>query len=136
MQARNTPKALETSIYFRRLVARVRAPEGKDQLLRRKDGKRERIRGLMRRPIPRMKGLSPALRMRLATDRALACRWHLGTFTIHYRLLCSITLHNYLHDLKILTKKKTSPIKSTKLKIALRVISSIPELEHPSVNED
>ena len=65
----------------------------------------------MRRPIPSMKGLPPALRMRSATDRALACRWHLATFPIHYRSLCSIELQNYLHDLKLLTKKKTSPIR-------------------------
>ena len=136
VQARNTQKALETSISFRLLVATVRALEGNDQLLRRKDWKRERIRGLMRRPIPIMKGLPPVLRMRSATDRALACRWHLGTFPIHYRFLCSIGLQNYLDDLKLLTKKKTSPIESTKLRIALRVISSIPEPEHPSVNQD
>ena len=136
VQARNTQKALETSISFRRFVAAVTAPERKDQLLRRKDRKRERIRGLMRRPIPRMKGLPPALRVMSATDRALACRWHLGTFSIHYRFLCSIGLQNYLHDLKLLTKKNTSPIESTKLRIALRVISSIPELEHPTVNQD
>ena len=158
VHARNTQKALETSISFRRLVATVRAPEGKDQLLTRKDRKRERIRGFMRRPIPRssrprkpenggycrgltvystkgycktsvscflpyhiltiprMKGLlsflvlGPALRMRSATDRALACRWHLGTFPIHCLFLCSIGLQNYLDDLKPLTKKKTSPI--------------------------
>ena len=135
-QARNTQKALETSISFHRLAATVRALEGNDQLLRRKDRKRERIRGLMRRPIPRMKGLPPALRTRSATDRALACRWHLGTFPIHYRLLCSIGLQNYLDDLKPLTKKKTSPTESTKLRIALKVISSIPQLEHPAAIQD
>ena len=136
VQARNTQKALETSISFRRLVATVTAPERKDQLLRRKETKRERIRRLMRRPIPRMKGLPPALRMRSATYRALACRWHLGTFSIHYRFLHSIGLQNYLDDLKLLTKKKTSPTESTKLRIALRVISSIPEQEIPTVNHD
>ena len=85
---------------------------------------------------PGVKGLPPALRMRSATERALACRWHLGTFPIHYRFRCSIGLQNYLDDLKILTRKKTSPIESTKLRIALRVISSIPELEHPTGNQD
>ena len=35
VQARNTQKALETTITFRRLIATVRAPEGKDQRLRR-----------------------------------------------------------------------------------------------------
>ena len=59
-QARNTQEALENSISFRRLVATVRAREGKDKLLRREGRKRERIRGLMRRPVPRMKGLPPA----------------------------------------------------------------------------
>ena len=135
-QARNTQKALETSISFRGLVATVTAPEGKEQLLRRKDRKRERLRGLMRRPIPRMKILPPALRMRSATDRPLACRWHLGTFPILYRFLCSIGLQNYLDDLKLLTKKKMSPIESTKLRIVMGVISGIPELEHPTVNQD
>ena len=90
----------------------------------------------MHESIPRMKGLPPALRMRSAIDRALACRWHLGTFPIHYRFLCSIGRQNYVDDLKLLTKKKTSPIESTKLRIALRVISSISELEHPTVNQD
>ena len=79
---------------------------------------------------------APALRMRSATHRALACRWHLGTFPIHYRFLHSIGLQNYLDDLKLLTKKKTSPTESTKLRIALRVISSIPEQELPTVNHD
>ena len=118
MHARKTQTALETSISFHRLVATVTAPEGKDQLLRGKDRKREQIRGLMRRPIPRMKGLPPALRIKSATDRALACSWHLGTFSIHYRFLCSIGLQNYLDDLKLLTKKKTCPIESTKLRSA------------------
>ena len=90
----------------------------------------------MRRPILRMKGLPPALVMRSATDRALACRWHLGTFPIHYHFLCSIGPQNYLDDLKPLTEKKTSHTESTKLRIALRVISSIPEQEHPTVNQD
>ena len=94
------------------------------------------FRGRRFSPIPRMKRLLPALRMRSATDRALACRWHLGTFPIHYCFLCSIGLQNYLDDLKLLMKKKTSPIESSKLKIALRVIASIPELEHPTVNQD
>ena len=61
VHARNTRKALETSISFQRLVATATAPEGKDQLLGRKDTKREQIRGLMRRPIPRMKGPPPAI---------------------------------------------------------------------------
>ena len=90
----------------------------------------------MCRPIPRMKGLPPALRMRSATDRALACRWPLGTFPIHYRYLCSIGLQNYLDDLKLLMKKKTSPIESRRLGIALKIVSSIPELENSSANED
>ena len=136
VQARNKQKSLDTSISFHRLVATVRAPEGKDQLLRRKDRKRDRIRGLMRRPMPRMKGLPPALRMRSATDRALACRWHLGTFPIYYRFSCSIGLQNYLDDLNLLTTMKRSPIESTRLRIALMVFSSIPKLEHPTVNQD
>ena len=45
VQACNTQKALETLISFLRFVATVTAPEGEDQLLRRKDRKRERIRG-------------------------------------------------------------------------------------------
>ena len=136
VHASSTKKALETLISFRRLVATDTAPEGKEQLLRGKDTKRERMRGLMRRPIPRMKDLPPALQMRSATDRALACRWHLGTFPIQSRFLCNIGLQNYLEDLKLLTKKKTSPIESMKLRLALRVISSIPEQEHPTVNQE
>ena len=136
VQAGNAQNALETSISFHRLVAAVRAPEGKDQLRRRKDRKRERLRGLMPRPIPRMKGSPPALRMRLATDRALACPWNLGTSFIHFRFLCCIGLQNYLDDLKLWTKKEASPTESAKLRIALRVISSKPELEHPTVNQD
>ena len=136
VQARNTQKALETSISFGGLVARATVPEGKEQLLRRKETKREGIWGLMRRPIPRMKPLHPALRMRSATDRALGCRWHLGTFPSRYRFLCSIGLKNYLHDLKLLTKKKTSPFESARLRIARRVISSISELEHPTADQD
>ena len=33
-------------------------------------------------------------------------------------------------------KKKTSPFESTKLRIALRVILSIPEEEHPTVIQE
>ena len=88
LQARNTQKALETSISLRRIAATVREPHGKDQLIRMKYRKRERTRGIMRHPIPGMKGLPPALRMRSGTARALACRWYLGTFPIHYCFLC------------------------------------------------
>ena len=135
LQARNTQKALETSISFRRTVATVREPHGKVQLMRMKDRKRERIRGIMGRAIATMKGLPPALRMRSATDRALACRWRLRTFPIHNRLQCNIGLLNYLDDLQLLVKKKTSPIESRRLRIALKVISSIPELEISSANQ-
>ena len=61
VQARNTQKALETSISSRRLVATIRAPEGEDQLLRSKDRKRERIRGLMRRPVPKNERSAPSV---------------------------------------------------------------------------
>ena len=136
LQARNTQKALETPISFRRIVATVREPHGKDQLMRMQERKREQIRGIMCRPTPRMKGLPPALRMRSATDRALACRRHLGTFPIHYRSLRRIGLQNQLDDLKLLMKKKTSPIESRRIRIALKVISSIPELENSPANQD
>ena len=57
LHARNTQKAFETSISFRRIVTIGRDAYGKDQLMRMKERKRERIQGIMRRPIPRMKGV-------------------------------------------------------------------------------
>ena len=64
------------------------------------------------------------------------CRWHLGTLPIYYSLLCSIGLQNYVDDLKLLVKKKTNPIESRRLRFALKAISSIPEQENPSANQE
>ena len=125
MRARNTQKALETLISFRILAATVTLPEGKEQFMRRENPKWEQIRALMRNITLDMKGFTPALRITSATDGALACRWHLGIFPIQYRFLWNIGLLNYLDDLKLVMKKKTSPIESRRLRIALRVISSI-----------
>ena len=61
--------------------------------------------------------------------RALACRWHLGVFPVHYRYLSSIGLHMYLDDLRSLSQKKVTNVELRKIRIALTVLSSIPELD-------
>ena len=96
LQTRNTQKALGTSISFRRIPATVRAPHRKDKLVKMEDRKRVRIRGIMRRPILRMKGLAPALQMGPVTHRALACRWRLGKRPIYYRFLPAVKIVRWI----------------------------------------
>ena len=60
--------------------------------------------------------------------RALARRWHLGLFPVHYRYLSSIGLHTFLDDLRSLSQKNVSNLEMRKIRIALAVLSSIPEL--------
>ena len=73
--------------------------------------------------------LPPALQLRCMKHRALACRWHLGVFPVHYRYLSAIGLHMYLDDLRSLSQKKVKNLELRKIRIALTVSSSITELE-------
>ena len=94
LQARNTQKALEICISFRRIVETVRIPHGKGQLLRMQDRKRERIRGIMHRPLPGMKGLPPCVTTEVSNR--WSSRMLLAFKNIPDRLLCSVRLQNYI----------------------------------------
>ena len=89
---------------------------------------RERISRKMRRPMPTWTRLPPELQLKSMKHRALACRWHLGVFPVHYRHLSSIGLHMYLDELRSLSQEKVSNLELRKIRIALTVLSSIPEL--------
>ena len=90
---------------------------------------RKIISGNMRRPVPISTRLPPALQLKSMERRALACRWHLGVFPVHYRYLSSICLHRYLDDLGSLSQKKVTNVELRKIRITVTVLSSIPELE-------
>ena len=90
---------------------------------------RERIGRNMRRPVPIRKRFPPARQLKSAKHRALACRCHLGVFPAHHRYLSSIGLHTYLEDLRSLSQKKVTSLELRRIRIALTVLSSIPELD-------
>lgn len=52
---------------------------------------------------------------------------------IHYRLLCRFGQQDYVDELTVLMRKKTSPMELRGLGIALKVISCIPEMENSSL---
>ena len=83
----------------------------------------------MRRPVPISTRLPPALQLKSVKHRALVCGWNLGLFPVHYRYLSSIGLQMYLDDLRSLSQKKVSNLELRKIRIALTVLSSIPELD-------
>ena len=69
---------------------------------------RERISSNMRRPVPIWMRLPPTLQLKSMKHRALAGRWHVGVFPVHYRHLSRIGLHMYLDDLRSLSQKKVT----------------------------
>ena len=73
--------------------------------------------------------LPPALQPKYMKHRALACRWHLGVFPVHYRYLPRIGLHMYLDDLGSRNRKNVTYLELGKTRMALTVLSSIPELD-------
>ena len=90
---------------------------------------REIISRNMRRPVPMSTRLPPALQLKSMRHRALACRWHLGVFPLHYRYLSSIGLRKYLDELRSLSQKKVTNLELRKIRIARTVLSRIPELD-------
>ena len=108
LQARKTQIALNPSDAFQRIVPLVTKPLRKDQIMSMKQTMREKISRNMRRPVPIWTRLPPALQLKSTKHRALACRWHLGVFPVHYRYLSSIGLHMYLDDLRSLSQKKVT----------------------------
>ena len=89
---------------------------------------REQISRNMRRPVPIWTRLPTALQLKSMKHRAPACRWLLGVFPVHFRNLSSIGLRTYLDDLRSLSQKKVTNLELRKIRIALAVLSSIPEL--------
>ena len=96
LQAKKTQIALNSSEAFQRIVPRVTKPLRKDQNVLMRQTMRERISGNKRRPVPISTILPPALQLKSTKHRALACRWHVGVFPVHYRYLSSIGLRMYL----------------------------------------
>ena len=88
---------------------------------------REIISRTMRRPVPIATRLPTGLQLMPMKQRTLACRWHLGVFPVHFRYLSDIGLHTYLDDLRCLSQKNVSNLELRKIRIALTVLSSIPE---------
>ena len=92
LQARKTQIDLTSSDAFQRIVPLVTRPPRKGQIMSMKLN--------MRRPVPIWTRLPLALQRKSMKHRALACRWHLGVFLVHYRYLSSIGPHTYLDDLR------------------------------------
>ena len=127
LQAKKTQIALNSSEAFQRIVPLGTKPLRKDQTMSMRQNIREVISRTMRRPVPLPTRLPPALRLKSMMHRALACRWHLGVFPVHFRYLTDIGLHTYLDDLRCLSQKNVSNLELRKIRIALTVLSSIPE---------
>ena len=73
-----------------------------DHITSMKQTMRERISRNTRRPVPIWTGLPQALRLKSMKHRALAYRWHLRVFPVHYCYLSSIGIHTYLDVLRSL----------------------------------
>ena len=129
LQAKKTQIALHSSGAFQRIVLLVTKPLRKDQTMSIRQTMRERMSRNMRSTVPTSTRPSPALQLKSVKHRALACRWHLGVFPVHYRYLSSIGLHMYLDDLRSLSQKKVTNLELRKIRIALTILSSIPEFD-------
>ena len=129
LQAKKTQIALNSSEAFHRIVPLVTKPLRKDQTMPMKQTMRERSSRNMRRPVPISKRLPPALQLKSMKHRALACRWHLGAFPVHYCYLSSIGFHMYLDDLRSSSQNKVANLELRTIRIALTVLSGIPELD-------
>ena len=129
LQAKKTQIALNSSEAFQRILPLVTKPLRKVQTLSMTQTMRKIISRNMRRPVPISTGLPPALHLKSMKHRALACRSLLGVFPVHYRYLSSIGVHMYLDDLRSLSQKKVANLELRKIRIALTVLPSIPELD-------
>ena len=127
--AKKTQIALNSSEAFLRIVPLVTKLLTKDQIISVTQTMRERSSRNMRRPVPTSTRLPPGLQLKSMKHRALACRGHRGVFPVHYRYLSSIGLHMHLDDLRSLSQKKVTNLELRKMRIALTVLSSIPELD-------
>ena len=92
LQAKKTQIALNASEAFQRIVPLVTKPLRKDQTMSMRQSMGDVIIRNMRRPVPVSTRLPPAVQLKSMKHRALACRWHLGVFPVHYRYLSSIGL--------------------------------------------
>ena len=128
LQAMKTQIALSSPEAFQPIVPLVTKPMRKYQIMSMKQTVPERISNNMRRPVLIPTRQPPALQLKSMKHRALACRWHLGVFSVHYRYQASIGLQMYLDDLRSLSQKKVTNLELRRIRIALTVLSSIPEL--------
>ena len=125
LQANKTQKSSEA---FQRIVPLVTKPPQKDQTMPMRQNIREISSRNVRRPVPISTRLPPAPQLKSMKHRAIAFRWHLGVFPVHYRYLSNIGSHMYLDDLRSLSQKNVSNLELRKIRIALTVLSSFPEL--------
>ena len=121
LQAKKAQIALNFSEAFQRIVPLVTKPLRKDETMWMKQTMRERISNNMRRPVLIWTRLPPAPQLKSMKHRALACRWHLGLFPVHYRYLSSIGLHVYLDDLRGSSQKRVINLELREMRIALTV---------------
>ena len=128
LQAKKTQIALKFSDAFQRIVTLVTKPLRKDQTMSMRQNMREIVSRTMRRPVPIPTRLPPALQLKSMKHRALSCLWHLGVFPVYFRYLSDIGLHTYLDDLRCVSQKNVSNLELRKIRIALTVLSSIPEI--------
>ena len=112
--ATNSLLSLRSVRPFRKQVGLRRDPLTKAQGSVLKDRYREAIYKSMKRPFPAGSDLPPALQMH-GKYRKPACRWHSGTYPMHYRFLPRIGLQLYLDDLKLLSKQRPSKIEWMKI---------------------
>ena len=129
LQEKKTQISLNSSEVFRLIVIPVTKLLIKNQIMSMTETIRERFSRNMRRPVPIWTRLLPVLQLKSMMHRALACRWSLEVFPVHYRYLCSVGLHICLDDLRSLSQKKVSNLELRKIRIALTILSSIPELD-------
>ena len=135
LQAKKTQIALNSSEAFQRIVPLVTKPLRKEQTMSMRHTMREKTSRNMRGPVPIPTRFPPALQLKSMKHRALAYRWHLVVFPAHYRYLSSIGLHMYLEDLRSLSQKKVTNLELRNIRIALTVLSSIPELDRSTALE-
>ena len=90
LHAKKNQIALNSSEAFQRIVPLVTKPLRKDQTMSMRQNLREIISRTMRRPVPVSTRRPPALQLKSMKHRALACRWHLALFPVHYRYVSNI----------------------------------------------
>ena len=126
LQATKTQIALNSSDAFQRIVPLVTKPLTKDQTTLMRQNIREMISRTMRRPVP-VPTTPSGTTAEVYEAQSSSVPMESRSFPVHFRNLSDISLHTYLDDLRCLSQKKVSNLELRKIRIALTVLSSIPE---------